>query len=58
MDVPARKPLPGEIPLIDIAGLRDGSDAAAISASIGAACRGIGFFCVTGHGIDAGMHVS
>jgi isopenicillin N synthase-like dioxygenase len=39
-----------DIPIIDISPLR-GENAAACAASIGAACRGIGFFYVVGHGV-------
>ncbi len=38
------------IPVIDVAPLRRG-EPAAVSRQIGAACRGIGFFCITGHGV-------
>ncbi len=41
------------IPTIDISALR-GSDAAAsgkVAREVGAACRGIGFFAITGHGV-------
>ncbi|NBB83407.1 MAG: isopenicillin N synthase family oxygenase [Alphaproteobacteria bacterium] len=42
-----------EIPLIDLTPLRDGGAAGrdAVAAEIGRACRGLGFFYVTGHGI-------
>jgi isopenicillin N synthase-like dioxygenase len=43
-----------EIPILDVSALA-GDDSAAIDAlakDLGAACRGIGFFYVTGHGID------
>jgi isopenicillin N synthase-like dioxygenase len=41
------------VPVIDIAGLRSGeqADRHAVAAALGAACRGPGFFLVTGHGI-------
>jgi isopenicillin N synthase-like dioxygenase len=41
------------VPLIDVAGLRSADPAArlAVAARLGAACRGPGFFLVTGHGI-------
>jgi isopenicillin N synthase-like dioxygenase len=41
------------IPIIDITALRNGAHAGerAVSREIGAACRGIGFFYITGHGI-------
>lgn len=41
------------IPVIDLTPLRHGGDAGLtrVAAEIGAACRGIGFFYVTGHGI-------
>ncbi len=40
-----------EIPIIDLTDLISGKDAAGVAAAIGAACRGVGFFYVTGHGI-------
>jgi isopenicillin N synthase-like dioxygenase len=41
------------IPIIDITALRNGAHAGerAVAREIGAACRGIGFFYITGHGI-------
>jgi isopenicillin N synthase-like dioxygenase len=42
-----------ELPIIDIADLVSGKDSVRVAAEIGAACRGIGFFYVTGHGISA-----
>jgi isopenicillin N synthase-like dioxygenase len=45
------------VPLIDVAGLRSGDPAARreVAAALGAACRGPGFFLVTGHGIPPGV---
>ena len=40
-----------EIPIIDLTDLISGKDAAGVADEIGAACRGVGFFYVTGHGI-------
>lgn len=42
-----------QVPLIDVAGLRSADPAArrAVAAELGAACRGAGFFLVSGHGI-------
>lgn len=42
-----------DIPVIDLSPLRDGSKegVAAVAAAVGEACRGIGFFYVTGHGV-------
>jgi isopenicillin N synthase-like dioxygenase len=44
------------VPVVDIAALRDpSSDASALDAcarAIDAACRDVGFFCITGHGIS------
>lgn len=42
-----------DIPLIDIAALSEPDPAArrAVAAQVGAACRGIGFFAITGHGV-------
>lgn len=42
---------PGSLALIDIAPLLDRSDADGVARRIDAACRSIGFFRVTGHGI-------
>jgi isopenicillin N synthase-like dioxygenase len=44
----------GRIPAIDVSGLfsEDGQDWRQIAADIGAACRGIGFFYVAGHGVS------
>lgn len=41
------------IPVIDLSGLRTGTaaDLAAIAAEVGAACRDVGFFYITGHGV-------
>ena len=46
-----------DIPVIDIAALRgdDAAQRAAVASAIGAACRGTGFFLVTGHGVPAGV---
>lgn len=45
------------IPVIDVGPLLAGGDdgGRAVAAAIGRACRGIGFFYVTGHGIDADL---
>ncbi|WP_207536744.1 isopenicillin N synthase family dioxygenase [Sabulicella rubraurantiaca] len=42
------------LPIIDISGLRDGSEARQreVAARIGATCRETGFFLATGHGVD------
>jgi isopenicillin N synthase-like dioxygenase len=42
------------IPVIDIAPLRAGRPEA-VAAEIGAACRGVGFFYITGHGVPEAM---
>ncbi len=41
------------LPVIDVSGLRasDPAARAAVAAQLGAACRGVGFFYITGHGI-------
>lgn len=42
------------IPVIDLAPLADGPEGLrAVAAELGAACRGVGFFYVTGHGVPA-----
>ncbi|WP_439595790.1 isopenicillin N synthase family dioxygenase [Falsiroseomonas sp.] len=45
--------MPDTVPIIDVAGLREADSSArrAVAAELGAACRGAGFFLVTGHGI-------
>ena len=45
-----------QLPIVDVAQLRDGSQAErrAAARQLGAACREIGFFCIAGHGVDAG----
>ncbi len=45
------------VPVIDITGLRSGThqDATAVAGELDRACRDTGFFCVVGHGIDAGL---
>lgn len=44
-----------EIPIIDVTDLVSGQNPARVASEIGAACRGAGFFYVTGHGIPAGV---
>jgi isopenicillin N synthase-like dioxygenase len=48
---------PGNIPIIDIAPLlaRDPEGQCRVAREIGAACRGIGFFYIVGHGIAPGV---
>jgi len=41
------------IPIIDVSDLVSGRDTARVAAEIGAVCRDVGFFYVTGHGIPA-----
>ena len=45
------------IPIIDIAALatRDATARARVAAEVGAACRDVGFFAVTGHGVPAAL---
>lgn len=43
------------IPVIDFTHWRDGAGRDRVAAEIGAACRDVGFFYLTGHGIDAGL---
>ncbi|MFV9429035.1 isopenicillin N synthase family dioxygenase [Rhodococcus aetherivorans] len=42
-----------EIPIIDIAGLVDGSDVEAVARRIGQACEQVGFFYVKNHGVPS-----
>ena len=39
------------IPIVDIAALRDRSGTQAVAAQIGAACRDVGFFYISNHGV-------
>jgi isopenicillin N synthase-like dioxygenase len=41
------------LPVIDVAPLREGGEGARVADEIGAACRDLGFFYATGHGIGA-----
>jgi isopenicillin N synthase-like dioxygenase len=45
------------IPVIDVAPLVNGplAEATAVAEALGAACRGVGFFYVTGHGVPADL---
>jgi len=43
--------MPRIVPVIDITPFRDGTDPAAVTAAVDAACREIGFLVVTGHGV-------
>jgi isopenicillin N synthase-like dioxygenase len=45
------------IPIIDVSGLM-GSDAGRVAAEIGAACREVGFFYVTGHGVSPALSMA
>ena len=46
-----------QIPVIDIAALASGDATARlrVAAEVGAACRGVGFFAVVGHGVPAAL---
>ncbi|SMF17346.1 Isopenicillin N synthase [Tistlia consotensis] len=41
-----------EVPLVDIAGLLDGSDPQGVAAKVAEACERVGFLYVTGHGVS------
>lgn len=45
------------VPVIDVAPFREGTpaDRAAVAAAVDAACTGIGFFTIAGHGVDADL---
>jgi isopenicillin N synthase-like dioxygenase len=43
------------IPIIDIAPFLDGTDRRGVADAVDAACRDIGFFVITGHGLDLGL---
>ncbi|MEO0822935.1 MAG: 2OG-Fe(II) oxygenase family protein [Pseudomonadota bacterium] len=49
------KVLGAEIPVIDIAPLRDGSDPRGVAAALHAASQGLGFIYITGHGVEDGV---
>lgn len=44
-----------EVPVLDFSRFADGSDRPGFAADLGRACRGSGFFLLTGHGVDAGL---
>lgn len=43
------------IPVVDIAAFRDGSDKASVAKSVARACEEVGFFCISGHGIEPAL---
>ena len=43
------------LPVIDLRPLRDGSDPRGVADALDAACTDLGFFVVTGHGLDSGL---
>ncbi|MFD3810885.1 isopenicillin N synthase family dioxygenase [Rhodococcus sp. NPDC058639] len=43
------------LPVIDLRPLRDGSDPRTVARALDAACTDLGFFVVTGHGLDSGL---
>ncbi len=45
----------GEVPIIDIAPLRDGTDPAGVGAALARAATGVGFLYVRNHGVDAAL---
>ncbi|MBH0120815.1 isopenicillin N synthase family oxygenase [Rhodococcus sp. CX] len=46
------------LPVIDLRPLRDGSDPGAVAAALDAACTDLGFFAVTGHGLDPALRAA
>ena len=40
------------IPIIDVAAFFDGGDVHGVAEAVAAACRDVGFFVITGHGVD------
>ncbi|MDO1484785.1 isopenicillin N synthase [Rhodococcus rhodochrous] len=46
------------LPLIDLRPLRDGSDPHAVAGALDAACTDLGFFVVTGHGLDPDLRAA
>ncbi|MGB8861110.1 MAG: 2-oxoglutarate and iron-dependent oxygenase domain-containing protein [Ilumatobacteraceae bacterium] len=43
------------LPLVDLSQWTDGTDAEGVAAAVDAALTSVGFFLVTGHGVDAGL---
>jgi isopenicillin N synthase-like dioxygenase len=43
------------IPVIDIAAFRNGTDKAGVAAAVARACEEVGFFCISGHGVDPAL---
>jgi len=52
--------MPSSVPVIDLAPWRSGNEAArsAVAASVDEALQRIGFFLVTGHGVDSGLRAA
>jgi isopenicillin N synthase-like dioxygenase len=48
-------PATGGIPVIDIAPFRNNSDKVGVADQVAHACAEVGFFCVSGHGVDAAL---
>ena len=43
------------VPVIDLAPLRTGRGASGVAAVLDEACRDVGFFCISGHGVDPAL---
>ncbi|MGD9705717.1 MAG: isopenicillin N synthase family dioxygenase [Acidimicrobiia bacterium] len=43
------------VPVIDLGPLRTGRGAADVAAALDEACREVGFFCISGHGVDPAL---
>ena len=43
------------VPVIDLGSLRTGRGASEVAAALDSACREVGFFCISGHGVDPGL---
>lgn len=46
---------PVGIPVIDIAAFRDGTDRTRVAQAVARACEDVGFFCISGHGIEPAL---
>jgi isopenicillin N synthase-like dioxygenase len=45
------------VPVIDLGPVRTGRGASDVAAALDQACREVGFFCISGHGVDPALGV-